>query len=82
MCAHGVRASTSPCGVATAALEHRLYHAFDEPLRLVVHIDFRTPADAERFMSDPGLLDVMARAGVVGEPSIRMSTLDERKATG
>ncbi len=64
------------------ALEHRLYHAFDDPLRLVVHNDFPTPADAEAFTRDPSLPEAMARAGVEGEPSISMSTLAERKATG
>ena len=60
-------------------LEHRLYHAADDPLRLVVHNDFPTPADAEAFTHDPSLPEAMARAGVEGEPSIGMVVLVERK---
>jgi hypothetical protein len=60
-------------------LEHRIYHPLGDPLQLVVHNDFPTVEAAESFGADPGLPDLMARAGVESEPSINVATLVERK---
>jgi quinol monooxygenase YgiN len=59
-------------------LEHRIYHAFGDPLQLVVHNDFPTFEAAEAFGADPSLREAMARAGVEGEPGINVITLAER----
>jgi hypothetical protein len=61
-------------------IEHRIYHPLGDPLQLVVHNDFPTVEAAEFFGADSSLPDVMARAGVEGEPSINMATLAERKS--
>jgi hypothetical protein len=60
-------------------IEHRIYHPLGDPLQLVVHNDFPTVEAAESFGADPGLPDVMAHAGVEGEPGINLATLAERK---
>ena len=60
-------------------IEHRLYHAFGDPLQLVIHNDFPSAEAADAFGSDPSLPDAMARGGVEGEPGIGVVTLAERK---
>jgi quinol monooxygenase YgiN len=61
-------------------VEHRIYHPLGDPLQLVVHNDFPTVEAAESFGADPSLPEVMARAGVEGEPGVNMATLAERKS--
>ena len=60
-------------------IEHRVYHAFGDPLAIVVHNDFPNVEAAEAFGEDPSLPDAMARGGVEGEPGIGFVTLAERK---
>ncbi len=43
----------------------------DRNMVLVTH-DFPTAAQAQAFLADPGLREVMGRAGVVGEPHIEV----------
>ncbi len=59
--------------------EHRLYQDPGNRNRLVVHNDFPSAAAAEAFANDPSLPEVMARAGVTGEPSVGLATLAEQK---
>ena len=61
-------------------IEHRLYHAWGDPLAVVVHNDFPSVEAAEAFGNDPRLPEAMARGGVEGEPGIGFITLAERKA--
>jgi len=60
-------------------IEHRLYHAWGDPLQIVIHNDFPSVEAAEAFGNDPGLPEAMARGGVEGEPGIGFITLAERK---
>lgn len=58
-------------------VEHRVYRGLDEPNRVVVHNDLPSVDAAEAFRADPSLPEAMARAGVLGEPWVGMSTLAE-----
>jgi quinol monooxygenase YgiN len=61
-------------------IEHRLYHAWGDPLQIVVHNDFPSVEAAEAFGNDPSLPEAMARGGVEGEPGIGFVELAERKS--
>ena len=63
-------------------IEHRLYHAFGDPLQIVVHNDFPSVEAAAAFGDDPSLPEAMARGGVEGEPGIGRITLAERRTYG
>jgi hypothetical protein len=59
-------------------VEHRVYRNTHEPNRVVVHNDFASIEAAEGFRADPSLPEVMARAGIVGEPGIGIAEMVER----
>ena len=59
--------------------EHRVYRDIQEPNRVVVHIDFPSEQAARDFAADPSLKEVMARAGVEGEPGMSFMDRAERK---
>ena len=59
--------------------EHRVYRELNDPNRVVVHNDFPSREAAQAFLDDPSLREVMARAGVEGEPGISLIELAERK---
>jgi quinol monooxygenase YgiN len=61
-------------------IEHRIYRDIHDPNRVVVHSDFPSEDAAHAFVEDPSLKDVMARAGVEGEPGISFMEKAERKA--
>jgi len=59
--------------------EHRIYRDLNDPNRVVAHNDFPSREAAQAFLDDPSLREVMARAGVEGEPGISFIELAERK---
>lgn len=61
-------------------IEHRIYHAWGDPLQIVIHGDFPSLEAAESLCNDPSVADAMARGGVEGEPGIGFITLAERKS--
>jgi len=68
-----------PVRRAHGETEHRLYQDPGNHNRLVIHNDFPSAEAAQGFGSDPSLPEAMERAGVVGEPSISLATLAEKK---
>jgi quinol monooxygenase YgiN len=60
-------------------IEHRIYRDIHDPNRVIVHNDFPSEDAARSFMHDPSLKEVMARAGVEGEPGISFIDKAERK---
>jgi hypothetical protein len=60
-------------------IEHRIYRDIHDPNRVVVHNDFPSADAARGFLEDPSLKDVMARAGVEGEPGMAFMEQAERK---
>ena len=60
-------------------IEHRIYRDLHDRNRVIVHNDFPSEAAADAFMHDPSLREVMARAGVEGEPGISFIEKAERK---
>ncbi len=60
-------------------LEHRVYQNLDDRNAVVVHNDFPSEDAALAFRDDASLPEVMARAGVEGEPGIGLLTCMERK---
>jgi quinol monooxygenase YgiN len=60
-------------------LEHRIYRDLADANRVVVHNDFPSREEAQAFLDDPSLLQVMSRAGVEGEPGVSFIERVERK---
>ncbi|MFC9556803.1 hypothetical protein ACFTWF_38950 [Rhodococcus sp. NPDC056960] len=57
---------------AHGATGHRIYRIGDD---VTVLTDFPDRASAERFLADPALRDVVARAGFVDSPTTRICEL-------
>jgi quinol monooxygenase YgiN len=68
------------------ALGYQLYRASDDPNEVIIVNQFRDAAGAQGFMNDPGLREVMERAGVEGAPEIHIAehveTVDYPVAVG
>lgn len=54
------------------ATRHWVLRSQDNPNETVVAVQFPSPAVAQAFGADPSLREAMERAGVQGEPTIRM----------
>lgn len=52
------------------ATGHRLYTIAGNPNDIVIVNEFATAEGAQAFASDPGLHEIMGRAGVVGAPEV------------
>ena len=68
-----------PVRTTHGEIEHRIYRDIHDANRVIVHNDFPSEEAARGFMEDPSLKDVMARAGVEGEPGISLIEKTERK---
>jgi hypothetical protein len=58
---------------ANGATGHALYRGVEDPNQLVIVNSFATLEGARAFMTDPGLKDVMDKAGVDSAPDITVS---------
>jgi hypothetical protein len=56
--------------VGHGAKRHWVYRAPDDPNDLIVAVEFGSQGEAEGFLADPSLREVMAQAGVEGEPHV------------
>jgi quinol monooxygenase YgiN len=59
------------------ATGHQLFRVSGDENELVILNVFRDAAGAQAFIADPSLPAAMQRAGVVGEPDIRVAELAE-----
>jgi len=52
------------------ATGHTIHRGVEDPNVVIIVNDFATTEGARAFLTDPSLKDVMARAGVHGEPQV------------
>ena len=53
------------------ATGHRIYQVAGRPNEVVIVNEFETAAGAQAFATDPGLVEIMGRAGVEGAPQVQ-----------
>jgi hypothetical protein len=58
--------------VRHGAMRHWLYRSLDDPNDVVVSVEFPTEERARSFVGDPALKEEMERAGVLGQPTVRL----------